>query len=194
MLLNLRCLGVIWNAGARLERLPVRKTSEVSYDVLMIHPSNSGVLTMVEKKSHSLTKRIAGQRSKLTPKNRLLADYVLENPRKAVFMTVSELASASGVSDSTVVRFVSQLGYEGYGEFSQDLRDYVDTELTLLDRMELSDLKGPGAERFRRVVFEEIDNLRQLYERVDLPVFDQMVDEMSRSPRICVIGSRLSSS
>jgi DNA-binding MurR/RpiR family transcriptional regulator len=107
-------------------------------------------------------------------------------------MTTRELAAACQVSEATVVRFVSQLGYEGYGEFLQALRDLVDTELTLLDRVDLSDMNGPGAERFRRVVFEEIDNLKELYAKIDMDAIDKVMDYLQRSSNIYVIGSRIS--
>ena len=128
----------------------------------------------------------------LTPKSRIIGDYVKENPRKVVFMTVAELAKACAVSEATVVRFVSQLGYGGYSDFQLSLRDFVDTELTLLDRVDLADMAEPGAERFRRVVSEEIDNLRQLFEHADIDQMERAVSLLYSSSQIYVIGSRLS--
>lgn len=139
----------------------------------------------------SLVNRFSELRPELTPKSQVIGDYVLENPRKAIFMTVAELARTCGVSEATVVRFVGQLGYKGYGDFQQSLRDLVDTELTILDRVEMV-LREPGAERFRRVVFEEIDNLRQLFEHTDTEQAGRIVSLLHTSPQIYVIGSRLS--
>lgn len=147
---------------------------------------------MGEQQVHLLMKKIFEHHSSLTPKGQILGDYILKNPRKVVFMTTRELAAACQVSEATVVRFVSQLGYEGYGEFLQTLRDLVDTELTLLDRVDLSDMNGPEAERFRRVVFEEIDNLKQLYTKTDVGVINKVVDYLQKSTNIYVIGSRVS--
>jgi len=140
----------------------------------------------------TLPDRISRYYEELTPKSRIIGEYVKGNPRKVVFMTVAELARACEVSEATVVRFVGQLGYEGYADFQQSLRDFVDTELTLLDRVNLTDMLEPGAERFRRVVSEEIDNLRQLYEHADFDQMEQVVSLLHRSPQIYVIGSRLS--
>ena len=123
---------------------------------------------MTEQQSHPTIKGIVEQHPSLTPKARILRNYILKNPRKAVFMTTRELAETCRVSEATVVRFVSQLGYKGYGAFQQALRDYVDTELTLLDRIDMSGMKGPGTDRLSRVVFEEMDNLKQFYETVDM--------------------------
>ena len=147
---------------------------------------------MNDHPSHPAMKGIVEHRPSLTPKARILGNYILKNPRKAVFMTTKELAETCRVSEATVVRFVSQLGYKGYGAFQQALRDFVDTELTMLDRTDLSELQGPGTDRLRRVVFEEMDNLKHFYETVDLNILNHVVDYLEKSPSIYVIGSRLS--
>lgn len=147
---------------------------------------------MEEQRDHLLMKDIFDHRSSFTPKGQILGDYILKNPRKVVFMTTRQLAAACQVSEATVVRFVSQLGYEGYSAFLQALRDLVDTDLTLLDRVDLSDMNGPQGERFRSVVFEEIDNLKELYEKIDMGVIDHVMDYLQKSPTIYVIGSRIS--
>lgn len=147
---------------------------------------------MTDQKSHPTMKEIVEQHHSLTPKGRILGNYIIKNPRKAVFMTTKELANTCHVSEATVVRFVSQLGFKGYGAFQQALRDFVDTELTLLDRTDMSKMKGPGTERLSRVVFEEMDNLKQFYETVDMDVLNSVVDFLKKSSSIYVIGSRLS--
>jgi DNA-binding MurR/RpiR family transcriptional regulator len=145
-----------------------------------------------EIKAYTLADRITRFSAELTPKSRVIGDYVKDNPRKVVFMTVAELAKACEVSEATVVRFVAQLRFDGYADFQQSLRELVGTELTLLDRVDLTDMLEPGAERFRRVVSEEIDNLRQLFEHADIDQMERVVSLLHSSPQIYVIGSRLS--
>jgi DNA-binding MurR/RpiR family transcriptional regulator len=141
---------------------------------------------------HPLLKRIFDRKDSMTPRNRALAEFILRNPRKVVFMRTKELAAECETSESTVVRFVFNLGYQGYSDFIQALRDFVDTELTLLDRVELTSTGGPDKERFRKIVFEEVDNLKQLYETIDWETTGQVVDCLEKSARIYVVGSRLS--
>ena len=141
---------------------------------------------------HPLMIRLQNKRSSLTPKGRILADFVTQNPRQAVFLRTRELAAACGVSEATVIRFVNQLGYHGYPDFIQDLRELLDTELTLLERVELVNKTGPGAERMGKVVNEEIDNLKNFYEKLDLNAVASAVDMLIKSPSIYLIGSRLS--
>lgn len=147
---------------------------------------------MVEGISKSVIENIMAQLDALTPKGRVLGNYILQHPRKAVFMTTKELAETTDVSEATVVRFVGQLGYEGYGEFLQALRDHVDTGMSLPDRVAFSGMTGQVDDRFHRIVLEEMNNLRQLYKNIDSEALTDFVDHLERAPNVCVAGSRIS--
>ena len=147
---------------------------------------------MAEQSSHATIKAIVEQHPSLTPKGRIIGSYIIENPRKAVFMTTKELAETCLVIVETVVRYQRQKGYSGDSAFSQALRDFVDTDLSLLDRKDLSGLKGPDADRLHRVVLEETDNLQYFYEIADMDALSAAVTAMEESEHIYVVGSRLS--
>jgi DNA-binding MurR/RpiR family transcriptional regulator len=147
---------------------------------------------MNDTQAHPVIKGIVKQLNTLTPKGKILGSYIIQNPRKAVFMTTKDLSEACGVSEATVVRFVGQLGYHGYGDFLQALRDFVDSGLTLPDRVDLPGMKGPGTDLLHRVVFEEMNNLRQFYENIDMQVLARIVDQLQESQAVYVIGSRVS--
>ncbi len=149
---------------------------------------------MVETQSNPVVRTINENFESLTPKGRLLGKYAIQNARKVVFMTTRELAEACDVSEATVVRFVGRLGYDGYGEFLQALRDYVETGMTLRDRVDLGDAKkaGPGSGRFHRVVFDEMNNLKRFYETMDMETVEKFVEAIGENPSVYVVGSRLS--
>ena len=147
---------------------------------------------MDNRSSQATIKAIVEQHPSLTPKGRILGSYIMENPRKAVFMTTKELAETCRVSEATVVRFVSQLGFSGYSAFRQALRDFVDTDLSLLDRKDLSGLKGPDANRLHRVMVEEMDNLQYFFEIADMEALAEAVSAVEESGYVYVVGSRLS--
>ena len=107
-------------------------------------------------------------------------------------MTTKELAAACRVSEATVVRFVSQLDFDGYADFLQALRDFVDTGLSLPDRVDLPGMNRPGPARLQHVLLEEMSNLRQLYETLDMEVLAELVAHLRETPAVYVIGSRLS--
>lgn len=145
-----------------------------------------------ESTGHPFLKHLEEKRASFTPKGRVLADFVVENPRQAVFMTTRELGQAAGVSEATVVRFVDRLKYKGYSDFIQNLRELVDAQLTLIDRVALTKVNGAAAERVFHVVEEEIANLKEFYERADFETISKAPQLLLESPRVYVIGSRLS--
>jgi len=147
---------------------------------------------MNDTHAHPVIKGIVRQLDTLTPKGKILGSYIIQNPRKAVFMTTKDLSEACGVSEATVVRFVGQLGYHGYGDFLQALRDFVDSGLTLPDRVDLPGMKGPGTDLLHRVVFEEMNNLRQFYENIDMQVLARIVDQLQARQAVYIVGSRVS--
>jgi DNA-binding MurR/RpiR family transcriptional regulator len=147
---------------------------------------------MIQETKHPLVKKIESLPDKLTPKGRLISEYLLENTRKAVFMTARELAEACDISEATVIRFVAQLRFSGYSEMQQTLRDYVDTELTLLDRRDLLSKRGDGVEGFRKTVAEEIENLTYLFQTMQLDDLEQAVRMLGEKSNLYVVGSRLS--
>lgn len=145
-----------------------------------------------EYTGHPFLKHLQEKRPSLTPKGKILADFVAENPLQAVFMTTRDLGEAAGVSEATVVRFVDRLGYKGYPDFIKDLRELVDTQLTLVDRVALTRVNGAAAERMFRVVEEEIANLKEFYESADFETISRAAGLLLESPLVYVIGSRLS--
>ena len=147
---------------------------------------------MTGNSPHPLVSIIDDLPDKLTPKGHILAEFLIDNTRKAVFMTARELAAACDVSEATVIRFVAQLGYTGYGQMQQALRDYVDTELTLLDRRDLIGSKGNGGEGFRTAVTREIENLTHLFNTMELEHLEHAVKRISVADNLYIIGSRLS--
>lgn len=147
---------------------------------------------MTNKTPHPLIRKMETMPDKLTPKGKIISEYLIENPRKAVFMTARELATACAISEATVIRFVAQLGYKGYSEMQQALRDFVDTELTLLDRRDMMNQRGDGVAGFRKTVSEEIDNLTYLYNSMQLEDLEPAVQMLCAKSNVYVVGSRLS--
>lgn len=143
--------------------------------------------------THTIIHKISNKLEKLTPKGRILGSYIIENPRKAVFMTTKELAEKCGVSEATVVRFVVHLGYEGFGGFLQALRDFVDTDMSLGDRISLPGMQmQDNDELLHRVVLEEVNNLKHMIETIDRDVLKRFAKHLASPNAVYVAGSRLS--
>jgi len=145
------------------------------------------------KKGTSLTKVIDKYYSELTSKGKMLAEFVMSNPDKAVFMTTRKLAAAVGTSEATVVRFVRQLKYESYALFIQALRELIDTELTLIERSRLSNpvVRSEDAE-LERITNQDIENIRAMAKNINLPEVKKIRKILKESEAVYIIGSRLS--
>ena len=147
---------------------------------------------MNDPASHPVINDISSKLDSLTPKAQTLGTYIMQNPSKAVFMTTKELAETCGISEATVVRFVSTLGYKGYSDFQEALKDFVNTGLSLPERAAIKGIKEPGADRLHRGILEELNNLKYLYENINVETMNKFVDYMDKSHTIYVVGARLS--
>lgn len=147
---------------------------------------------MNDPASHPVINDIANRLDSMTPKAQTLGTYIMQNPSKAVFMTTKELAETCGISEATVVRFVSTLGYKGYSYFQDALKDFVNTGLSLPERADIKGIKEPGVDRLHRGILEELNNLKHLYENINVETMNEFVDYLDKAHNIYVVGSRLS--
>ena len=147
---------------------------------------------MNDFQSHPAISDIALKLNDLTPKARTLGSYIIQHPSKVVFMTTKELSKACGVSEATVVRFVATMGYDGYADFQDALKDFVNTGLSLPERADLKGIKDTSINRLQRGILEELINLKYLYEHIDVEVTNKFVEYLEKSDNIYVTGARLS--
>ncbi|RLB90084.1 MAG: MurR/RpiR family transcriptional regulator [Deltaproteobacteria bacterium] len=145
------------------------------------------------KKGTSLNKIINNHYSGLTSKGKILAEFVMSSPDKAVFMTTRKLAAAVGTSEATVVRFVRQLKYESYALFIQALRDLIDTELTLIERNRLTNhvVRSEDAQ-LEKITNQDIKDIKAMAKNIDLSEVKKIRKILKESEAVYVIGSRLS--
>ncbi|MBF0228266.1 MAG: MurR/RpiR family transcriptional regulator [Desulfamplus sp.] len=154
--------------------------------------STQGSIHNIPLNVNSVMTNIISRLDSLTPKGKILGNYIMQNPTKAVFMTIKELAETCKTSEATVIRFIDSCGYKGYSEFQQGLKSFLDTGLTLLDRADLKGIQKPDINRLNHVVLEEMSNLQYLYESVDIEKLNEIVDYLLKNPNVYVAGSRLS--
>ena len=147
---------------------------------------------MNDPASHPVISDISNKLDSLTPKAQALGTYIIQNPSKAVFMTTKELAETCEISEATVVRFVSTIGYKCYSDFQEALKNFVNTGLSLPERVAIKGIKEQGTDRLHMGILEELNNLKYLYENINIETMNQFVDYLESSETIYVVGSRLS--
>ena len=121
------------------------------------------------------------------------AAYILSDYDKAAFMTASKLGKLVGVSESTVVRFASQLGYDGYPAMQQALQEIVRSKLTSIQRIQASNDTLFSADVVASVLHRDMDTIRQAIEGIDRSAFEMVVDKLMSARHIYILGVRSSS-
>ena len=126
---------------------------------------------------------------RLSKGHRKIAQYIVEHYDKAVFMTASKLGESVGVSESTVVRFASAMGYEGYPQLQRSLQELVSHRLTANQRFEMSTEIDPR-EALGVVLKSDMQNLRATMEQMDASIFEDVVKRLLSAKSIYVMGLR----
>jgi len=140
------------------------------------------ILHMIEKNMISFSK---GQK--------LIARYILDNYDKAAFMTASRLGKTVQVSESTVVRFATQLGYDGYPSMQRALQEMIRGKLTSIQRIQASDDALSGSDLVANVLHRDMEKIRVAIDQTDGAEFDRVTDQIVRARRIYIVGFRSSS-
>ena len=122
-----------------------------------------------------------------------IAAYILSDYDKAAFMTASKLGKLVGVSESTVVRFASQLGYDGYPSMQRALQEIVRSKLTSIQRIQASNDTLFSADVVASVLHRDMDTIRQAIEGIDRSAFEMVVDKLMSARHIYILGVRSSS-
>ncbi len=122
-----------------------------------------------------------------------IAEYILNHYDKAAFMTASRLGSIVGVSESTVVRFAAELGYEGYPEMQRALKEFTSNKLTAVQRMNVMNDNLAGEDVLSRTLNFDIEQIRKTLEEIDRDQFYTTVDALAQAKNIYVIGARSAS-
>jgi len=139
---------------------------------------------------NDLLNRIDQGYKKFSKGQKKIAEYVRTEYDKAVFLTAAKLGEVVGVSESTVVRFASQLGYEGYPSFQKALEELVRNKLNSIQRMEVAYGRISRSEILETVLQSDIEKIKLTLSSMDKEAFETAVDTILGSKRIYVVGIR----
>ena len=121
---------------------------------------------------------------------RRLAQFITESYDKAAFMTANRLGKAVGVSESTVVRFAVELGYDGFPSMQKAMQEMVVNRLTSVQRIEVANDRIGNQDIVSTVLQADIDKLRQTGETVDRKEFQAAVNAILKARRVYILGVR----
>ena len=126
--------------------------------------------------------------------HKLIANYILSQYDKAAFMTAQRLGRTVGVSESTVVRFASELGYDGYPALQRGLQELMKSRLTAVQRIEVSSEQMSSDDVLERVLNLDIEKIRKTLEESNKEDFNRAVDKIINCNTIYIMGTRSSAS
>lgn len=131
---------------------------------------------------------------KFSKGQRIIAKYILSNYDKAAFMTAGRLGKIVGVSESTVVRFASELGYDGYPSMRKALQEMIRNRLTSVQRIEVAKDMIDDTDIVRSVINSDIQNLQATLELLEEKSFNACIDAIIEAKNIYIVGMRTSTS
>lgn len=138
-------------------------------------------MSVISEQSRTFSK---GQRN--------IAKYITQNYDKAAFMNAVKLGNIVGVSESTVVRFASMLGYDGYPDMRRALQEMIRNRLTSVQRIEVAkDIMG-ASDVLTSVLTSDIEKIRMTLDELDKESFDAAVEMICDGNRLYILGLRAS--
>jgi DNA-binding MurR/RpiR family transcriptional regulator len=148
--------------------------------------------SVLENEKQDLMRTIQQKFSRLSKGQKLIAEYILKHYDKAAFMTAAKLGVSVDVSESTVVRFASELGFSGYPKLQKALQELIKNKLTTVQRLEISNNLISEENALKGVLKSDMENIRTTLEKIDHKAFEEVVDSIFAAKKIYIIGLRSS--
>ncbi len=143
--------------------------------------------------THLLT-RIDLQMNTFSKGQKRIASYIQEHYDKAAFMTASKLGETVGVSESTVVRFATEIGYDGYPKLQKAMQEMIRDKLTSVQRIEVTSARIGDDDVLTSILNQDIDKIRRTIEETDHDAFKTAVKKIVEAKRIYIFGARSTAS
>lgn len=137
----------------------------------------------------NLLMRIAAHRDDFSKGQRAIARFISEQYDEAAYMTAFQLGEAVGVSESTVVRFAAEIGFDGYPELQKAVQELVRSRLTTLKRIELTRERMTDDEVLDNVLTSDMNNVRLTLEALPQEIFNAAVHDIVTARRVYIFGA-----
>ncbi|MGN0650402.1 MAG: MurR/RpiR family transcriptional regulator [Oscillospiraceae bacterium] len=136
-----------------------------------------------------LLQRMEEMMPQFSKSQKLIADYILKHYEKAAYMTALKLGNAVNVSESTVVRFAIELGYEGYPQLQRSLQSHIKNKLTAVQRMDVTRSRIGDLDPIEGVLTQDIEKIRNTIECVSRENFENAVETIITAKNIYIQGT-----
>ena len=140
--------------------------------------------------TNELLNRINERYSKMSKGQKILSTYITEEYDKAAFLTAAKLGETVGVSESTVVRFATTLGYAGYPEFQQARAELVKEKLKEAPAPTVVYENLEDDKILDTVLLSDAKRIEQTLSQIDEQIFEIAVDMIHQAKKIYIVGIR----
>lgn len=149
-------------------------------------------LLMSTKKNRTIFEHITEEYDRLSKSHKKVADYILQHYDRAVYMTARQLSTGLGISESTVVRFATSLGYDGYPDFQEQLRRSARTILTTRQKLDLDTDPSSLEATINQSLLTDLHDLRATSEEVNVNTLELLASKIMNAKRVFIVGKRSS--
>lgn len=134
---------------------------------------------------------IINNKENMSKSHKKLSEYILQNKTKVSFLNITALAHESGISEATIVRFCSVLGYKGYPQLRQEIQNALQEKITLQERLTISKDMYSGKEEFvNQIISGDAVYVQNLLNNFDSETFFSIIDCFINSKKICIVAGR----
>ena len=137
--------------------------------------------------------QIENKMSTFSKSQKLIANYIINSYEKAAYMTALKLGNAVNVSESTVVRFAIEMGFEGYPELQKSLQSLIKNRLTAVQRINITNDRIGDDGVLKNTLTQDMDRIRRTLEEIDPKAFDRAIEKICSARRIYILDAMSSS-
>lgn len=146
----------------------------------------------MESKVRDFINRLSNDMDKFSKGQKLIAKYIINHYDKAAYMTAARLGEVVGVSESTVVRFAIELGFDGYPKLQKIIQEMIRSKLTSLQRMEVSANRINENNILKSVLQSDMEKIKITLEEIDNDSFNNIIECILTGNKIYILGVRSS--
>lgn len=139
---------------------------------------------------YDIITRIDQYYGKMSKGQKTIANFIYDHYDQAVFMTAAKLGDTVGVSESTVVRFASYVGYSGYPEFQKDLEEWVQNKINSVQKIDAKYGRSTQSEILTSVLNADIEKITDTIDNLDPAAFETAVNTILEAKNIYIMGIR----
>ncbi len=143
-----------------------------------------------------IKKLIVSLKKDMTPNEKEIGIYILENMKEILNLTSAELALKIGVGQSSIIKFIKKLGFNKYGEFKIQLSKEIENERLYKNKERIHDqiyLDDSLEEVSNKTLNETVKALEKTVGNINYKYLEEVIEEIKKSKKILIIGSGMSS-